>query len=390
MSDADKVKLGTVENAEEKLESELKTYDENTEYNDVGDELSEKTIEGTVKEDVSYEYDKFGNVLKETDNNTGTVKEYKYDSFFRNIETKETIKKQGKTVVKVTKSSYNKNGSVIQSVDENGRITESEYDALNRVVKTVLKVGEDSKTTRTAYSYGNVRINKGTAYETISNVKITTVYNNKNEIESQSFVDYDGRTVKELSNGLYIDYTYDASGRVFTEYTNGTNQNNPLGGDDGKLVVKTYDEKGNQTATITNPDITGDTFKVGNDSIVTKNEYDQNGNVIKSIDGEGNQTKYEYDEQGRKTKVITPSDSTNTYSYDELTKDGNDKVVVDTVTDALGRVSKTTNNGSDQITKIEDIASTKSIVKILTVDRQRKYILMEVILKIHMKMQQVN
>lgn len=377
VSDADKVKLGTVENAEEKLEGELKTYDENTEYNDVGDELSEKTIEGTVKEDVSYEYDKFGNVLKETDNNTGTVKEYKYDSFFRNIETKETIKKQGKTVVKVTKSSYNKNGSVIQSVDENGRITESEYDALNRVVKTVLKVGEDSKTTRTAYSYGNVRINKGTAYETISNVKITTVYNNKNEIESQSFVDYDGRTVKELSNGLYIDYTYDASGRVFTEYTNGTNQNNLLGVDDGKLVVKTYDEKGNQTATITNPDITGNTFKVGNDSIVTKNEYDQNGNVIKSIDGEGNQTKYEYDEQGRKTKVITPSDSTNTYSYDELTKDGNDKVVVDTVTDALGRVSKTTNNGSDQITKIEDIASTKSIVKTYEYDsngRQTKEI----------------
>ena len=32
-----------------------------------------------------------------------------------------------------------------------------------------------------------------------SNVKSTTVYNNKNEIVSQSFVDYDGRTVKELS-----------------------------------------------------------------------------------------------------------------------------------------------------------------------------------------------
>ena len=127
-----------------------------------------------------------------------------------------------------------------------------------------------------------------------SNVKSTTVYNNKNEIVSQSFVDYDGRTVKELSNGLYIDYTYDASGRVFTEYTNGTNQNNPSGIDDGKLIVKTYDEKGNQTATITNPEISGNTLKVGKDSIVTTNEYNQNGNLIKSTDGEGNQTKYEY------------------------------------------------------------------------------------------------
>lgn len=210
-----------------------------------------------------------------------------------------------------------------------------------------------------------------------SNVKSTTVYNNKNEIVSQSFVDYDGRTVKELSNGLYIDYTYDASGRVFTEYTNGTNQNNPSGIDDGKLIVKTYDEKGNQTATVTNPEISGNTLKVGKDSIVTTNEYNQNGNLIKSTDGEGNQTKYEYDEQGRTTKVITPSDATNTYSYDELIKDGNDRGVVDTVTDALGRVSKTTNNGSDQITKIEDIASTKSIVKTYEYDsngRQTKEI----------------
>jgi len=210
-----------------------------------------------------------------------------------------------------------------------------------------------------------------------SNVKSTTVYNNKNEIVSQSFVDYDGRTVKELSNGLYIDYTYDASGRVFTEYTNGTNQNNPSGIDDGKLIVKTYDEKGNQTATITNPEISGNTLKVGKDSIVTTNEYNQNGNLIKSTDGEGNQTKYEYDEQGRTTKVITPSDATNTYSYDELIKDGNDRGVVDTVTDALGRVSKTTNNGSDQITKIEDISSTKSIVKTYEYDsngRQTKEI----------------
>ena len=377
VSNADKVKSNTMEKVEEKLKNELKTYDEDTEYNEVGDELSEKTLEGTVKEDVSYEYDKFGNVLKETDNSTGTVKEYKYDGFFRNIETKETIKKQGKTVIKVTKSSYNKNGSVIRSVDENGKVTDSEYDALNRVIKTVLKVGSDSKTTRTEYSYGNVKINKGTTYETISNVKSTTVYNNKNEIVSQSFVDYDGRTVKELSNGLYIDYTYDASGRVFTEYTNGTNQNNPSGIDDGKLIVKTYDEKGNQTATITNPEISGNTLKVCKDSIVTTNEYNQNGNLIKSTGGEGNQTKYEYDEQGRTTKVITPSDATNKYSYDELTKDGNGRGVVDTVTDALGRVSKTTNNGSDQITKIEDIASTKSIVKTYEYDsngRQTKEI----------------
>lgn len=173
-------------------------------------------------------------------------------------------------------------------------------------------------------------------------------------------------TIIALASGIiYFDEKMKIGSIVYfiTTYTSGVEQDEVDCIAEGIFVVNTYDEKGNQTATITNPEITVDAYKVGKDSIVTTNEYDKNGNLIKSTDGEGNQIKYEYDEQGRTTKVITPSDATNTYSYDELIKDGNDRGVVDTVTDALGRVSKTTNNGSDQITKIEDISSTKSIVK---------------------------
>lgn len=362
VKDADIVTSNTVEKTEENLESDLQIYDGKTEYNEVGDELSENSTEGTVKEDAIYEYDKFGNVTKETDNNSGTVIEYKYDGFFRTIQTKETCKENGKITTKFTKNVYNKNGSVIQSVDENGRITDSEYDSLNRAVKTILKVGEDSKTSRTVYSYGSTTINRGFAYEQINNAIITTVYNNSNEVISQTYVDSKGRTVKELSNGLYIDYSYDDSGKVLTEYTSGTDQTDPTKIADGKFVVKTYDENGNQTATITNPEIIGSTFKVGKDSIVTTNEYDRNGNVIKSTDAEGNQRTYEYDEQGRTTKVTTSSNASNTYSYDELTTNGDVKVVVDTAIDALGRVSKTTDNGSGQIIKIEDVSSTRSLI----------------------------
>lgn len=362
VKDANIVTSNTVEKTEENLESALQIYDGKTEYNEVGDELSENSTEGTVKEDAIYEYDKFGNVIKETDNNSGTVIEYKYDGFFRTIQTKETCKENGKIIKKLTKNVYNKNGSVIQSVDENGRITDSEYDSLNRIVKTILKVGEDSKTLRTVYSYGSTTINRGFAYEQINNAIITTVYNNSNEVISQTYVDSKGRTVKELSSGLYVDYSYDDSGKVFTEYTSGTNQTDPTRIANGKFAVKTYDENGNQTATIINPQITGSTFKVGKDSIVTKNEYDKNGNIIKSTDAEGNQTTYEYDEQGRTKKVTTPSNSSNTYEYDELTTDGDVKVVVDTAIDALGRTSKTTDNGSGQVIKVEDVSSNGSLI----------------------------
>lgn len=362
VKDADKVIYSTVEKTEKNLENDLQIYDEKTEYNEVGDELSENSTEGTVTEDITYEYDKFGNVTKETDNNSGTVTEYKYDGFFRTIETKETRKENGKTTIKVIKNTYNKNGSVTQNVDENGRITDSEYDSLNRAVKTILKVGEDSKTSRTVYSYGSTIINRGFAYEQINNAIITTVYNNSDEVISQTYVDSKGRTVKELSNGLYVDYSYDDSGKVLTEYTSGTDQTDPTKIADGKFVVKTYDENGNQTATIINPEITGSTFKVGKNSIVTTNEYDKNGNIIKSTDAVGNQTTYEYDEQGRIKKVITPSNLSNTYEYDELTTDGDVKVVVDTAIDALGRTSKTTDNGSGQVIKVEDVSSTGSLI----------------------------
>lgn len=377
VEDANKLEEREGENIDKSLKKELKVCDESTEYNDLGDEVGENSTEGTVKENVSYEYDNYGNVIKETDNTSGTIIEYKYDGFFRTIETKETLNEKGKTTTKITKSKFDKNGSVVQSTDELGRITDSVYDSLNRVITTTLKVGKDSKTTKMSYTYEDVSINKGIKHELIRNAAVKSVYNDKGEITNQSFTDLNGRTVKELSNGLYIDYIYDESGKVLATYTSGVEQDEVDCIAEGIFVVNTYDEKGNQTATITNPEITVDAYKVGKDSIVTTNEYDKNGNLIKSTDGEGNQTKYEYDEQGRTTKVITPSDATNKYSHDELTKDGNGRGVVDTVTDALGRVSKTTNNGSDQITKIEDIASTKSIVKTYEYDsngRQTKEI----------------
>ena len=104
VEDANKLEEREGENIDKSLKKELKVCDESTEYNDLGDEVGENSTEGTVKENVSYEYDNYGNVIKETDNTSGTIIEYKYDGFFRTIETKETLNEKGNTTTKITKS----------------------------------------------------------------------------------------------------------------------------------------------------------------------------------------------------------------------------------------------------------------------------------------------
>ena len=154
---------------------------------------------------------------------------------------------------------------------------------MNRVIETKLIVGSDEKVTRTAYSYGSVSINTGKGMMTVKNATVTTITNTSDEVVGKTYTDSLGRTVRELNNGLYVDYTYDNDGRIFTTYTGGMNETDANEIAEGKLSVNTYDAYGNQTDTIINPEVAGDTFKVGENSIVTSNEYDAAGMLIRCV-----------------------------------------------------------------------------------------------------------
>lgn len=227
---------------------------------------------------------------------------------------------------------------------------------MNRAVKTELIVEGESKVSNITYSYGSLNRNNGQSLEVMNNVSIVTTTNKKGEIVGKTYSDALGRTVREMSNGLYTDYTYDKSGKVYTTYAGGIDESNPDLAVEGKLSVSTYDEVGNLTATIINPEIDGSSFKAGDDSIVTKNQYDESGNLKLTTDANGNITSYEYDEQGRILKVTTDGSVKGTYSYDNLKtgENGTYESVVETVTYANGAVAKTTTNGSDQIMSVKD------------------------------------
>lgn len=88
-----------------------------------------------------------------------------------------------------------------------------------------------------------------------TNKRIPTVYvvtekNANNEVVSSVYTDAYGQKVREESNGICKDYTYDRQGNVFTTYTRGVSGTNPIA---PKLTVTVYDKYGRLTNTIDNP-----------------------------------------------------------------------------------------------------------------------------------------
>ncbi len=353
------VKKAEINNAEAE-ENGLLDSDDMMEYDDDGNTETEDSSSGTVKEVVEANYDSVGNVEDEKDNN-GIVTEYKYDEFGRTIETKETSK--GKT--KITSSKYDENGAVVEETDTVGRITTYKYDNMGRIVKTTLTVGNDTKTTSTAYGYDSIDIHVGTdVVKRIENATVVTMLNENEETIGQTYTNSLGQTVRELSNGLYVDYTYDNQGKVLSTYTGGINENNVENIAEGKLTVTTYDEKGNATDTIINPEYSNGSYIVTDRSIVTSNVYDSTGMLTKVIDAKGNTTNYQYDEQGRLTKVDLCNGGGNSYQYDIENTNAEGKLVStsERTTDALGRVSETVSNGAGQTLAIIDNSNTGNLV----------------------------
>ncbi|MFQ9515600.1 MAG: RHS repeat-associated core domain-containing protein [Eubacterium sp.] len=334
------------------ISEEKNTYDKD------GSVEESNVSTGTIVESEKNKYDILGRITQSEDKK-GIVTTYVYDGFGRVVSSTQIINGKSETMT----SKYDLNGLVTEEKDKLGRVITYEYDNRGRLIKQTLNYEGEMRVTSTSYGYEDISIHTGTGEnETINGAKVIVVKNTTNQVISKTYTNRLGQTVREVSNGIYTDYTYDNQGNVFTSCTDG------IYGHNSKLSISIYDENGRLTDTVINPLYKNGTFTVDEqNSIVTSNVYDESGNLVQTIDCKGNKTEYTYDESGRITKVSV-DDNTNTsndtvYIYGIQNKDESGNIIstTDQTINALGNVSETVLNGAGQILSIMDKATTGNI-----------------------------
>ena len=309
----------------------IETSKTTSKYDLSGNATESATTSGDVESQEKNTYDVMGRVTKKTDPDTGEVTEYTYDELGRQIKSVSTLNGKSQT----TTSAYDANGTVVSETGTDGVKTDYVYDSLNRVVKRTVTKGT-SLTYTTAYSYGDVTVQDGRGTRTVKNASIQKESYPSGTTASETYTDASGNVVREKANGLYTDYTYDASGNQVVAYENGTGADAA----EGKVTLALFDEEGRNFATIVNPGVSGEAYQVSEDSLVTKQSYDTKGNVAKETDAMGTATTYSYDASDRVTEVTQNAGKDGTVvtkaSYEADTENQKNKT---TVTDAGGRKS---------------------------------------------------
>jgi RHS repeat-associated protein len=253
------------------------------EYNGVG--LLAKQIDAYGVETV-YNYDTFGQ-LTDIFQAGRRIASYHYDNYGRtNGETKfdeavayfhdtqSNIVKQinYKTGI-ITETSFDKHNNKTAERDNYNQDNVYEYDAHQRLIKTVDKTGRSEIT----------------EYDSRDNIVKATV----NGMETTSTYDVYGRLETKTEKGLQMVYEYDNYDRVIKETTNAE-----------RVIQKNYNRNGQVIAEI---DALGQT---------TRYEYDAENKLTKATDRNGSVTTYEYDGRGNKTKETNANGNSKTYAYD--------------------------------------------------------------------------
>jgi RHS repeat-associated protein len=280
-------------------------------------------------------YDSVGNVLTQTDANLHTTT-YTYDALNRRLTMTDAIGEvtqygydtgtlAGCSLCGITPGSSQETAVI----DGNGKVVYSKYDALDRLIDAVHKVGSTSDTITPAdavivYTYdpygNNLTVTEPNGLVTTYlydplNRRITET-NPAGDVTSLTYDAVGNVATASLPNGNIVTHTYDPLNRLTTA-ADGI----------GALTSYTYDPVGNR---LSETDGNGNTTSTGYDVLdrmVTTTDalsksttylYDFVGNLIKITDRNGNPTTYQYDSLNRRTSTTDSLGNATLMQYDSV------------------------------------------------------------------------
>lgn len=360
--------------------------------------------------EVIIEYDDTANKQTVTDQNGNKVVSY-YNALGQVVEVHTKPDRGGQTLY-VTTATYDNVGNLVATQDARGNLTRLIYDGLNRLIRQVDALGNETSWT---YNHAGEKIaemgpeGRTTAFSYDPAGRLITVtdalggitshtYDAKGRLLSQTDArgsttryEYDARDrlLREVDAlGHITDYTFDVVGNrtsatdarghtttyTYDEWNRLVGVTDPL----GAVTAYGYDLQGNQTS-VTNPLGYATTFAYDSRNRLVRETnalgvptaryaYDGVGNRISQTDAKGGLTSFVYDGVNRLIKVINPLGVEAALEYDamgNLTRsvDGNGHATsyqydalnrLTSATDALGATWQYSLNAYGQVTKVTD------------------------------------